>query len=157
MIVDIPQYDGIGVYKITHSVTGRVYIGSSWNCNARLKRHSREPQNKEMEADAKLGVFTAEILKSFPDGCTNRELAEAEREYCDLYEATTDKGYNVPVHSGVMHCERRGPIDDFAFPVVLPRGMKKIIQNHAKKQGESVNAFINRAIDETIERDNDHE
>lgn len=31
---------------------------------------------------------------------------------------------------------------------------KQILQEHAESQGESVNAFINRAIDETIERDN---
>ncbi len=30
---------------------------------------------------------------------------------------------------------------------------KQIIQDHANKTGEKVNAFINRAIDETIERD----
>lgn len=31
----------------------------------------------------------------------------------------------------------------------------KQIQAHAEAQGESVNAFVNRAIDETVERDND--
>ena len=30
---------------------------------------------------------------------------------------------------------------------------KQRIQNHAKSRGESVNTFINRAIDETMERD----
>lgn len=35
-----------------------------------------------------------------------------------------------------------------------PKGKKSIIQTHATAQGESVNSFINRAIDETIERDN---
>jgi len=28
------------------------------------------------------------------------------------------------------------------------------MKEHAKKKGESVSAFVNRAIDETIERDN---
>lgn len=154
MIVDIPQYTGIGVYKITHTITGRVYIGSSWNCNARLKQHNRCPQNVKMEADAKLGVFTAEILKKFPDGCTNGELADAEREFCDLYEATTDKGYNSPYHSSCMHCERRGSKDGFVFPVYLSKGDKELIKAHAKERKESINAFINRAIDETMERDN---
>lgn len=31
---------------------------------------------------------------------------------------------------------------------------KKLLQDHADRQGESVNQFVNRAIDETIERDN---
>ena len=30
---------------------------------------------------------------------------------------------------------------------------KDIIQQHAAQQGESVNAFINRAVDEAIEKD----
>lgn len=33
------------------------------------------------------------------------------------------------------------------------KGKKDQIKTHAESQGESVNAFINRAIDETIERD----
>ena len=32
---------------------------------------------------------------------------------------------------------------------------KKRLQDHADKRGESVNSFVNRAIDETIERDNE--
>ena len=35
----------------------------------------------------------------------------------------------------------------------LPRGKKETIQAHAEAHSESVNGFINRAIDETIERD----
>ena len=33
------------------------------------------------------------------------------------------------------------------------KGKRDIIQAHAKAQGESVNAFINRAIEETMKRD----
>ncbi|MGM9588025.1 MAG: hypothetical protein ACI3VA_11150 [Candidatus Limivicinus sp.] len=36
----------------------------------------------------------------------------------------------------------------------VEKGKKDIIKTHAEKKGESVNAFINRAIDETMERDN---
>ena len=35
----------------------------------------------------------------------------------------------------------------------LPKGRKDVIRAHAETHGESVNAFINRAIDETLERD----
>lgn len=38
--------------------------------------------------------------------------------------------------------------------LTVPKGGKNKISEHAKKQGESVNGFINRAIRETIERDN---
>lgn len=37
--------------------------------------------------------------------------------------------------------------------LTMPKGKKAEIQSHADSRGESVNAFINRAIDETIERD----
>ena len=36
----------------------------------------------------------------------------------------------------------------------VPKGKKDEIKAHAQNKDESVNGFINRAIDETIERDN---
>lgn len=38
--------------------------------------------------------------------------------------------------------------------LTLPKGRKAAIKTHADSQKESVNGFINRAINETIERDN---
>ena len=38
--------------------------------------------------------------------------------------------------------------------IVTPKGEKLKIQSHAEAQGESINGFVNRAIKETIERDN---
>lgn len=35
----------------------------------------------------------------------------------------------------------------------VPKGNKDKIKAHAEQNGESVNGFINRAIDETMERD----
>lgn len=35
----------------------------------------------------------------------------------------------------------------------VPKGNKERIQEHAKSQGESTNAFIYRAVNEAIERD----
>lgn len=46
--------------------------------------------------------------------------------------------------------------EDKAYDKVLlrlPKGEKATIQAHAEQQGESVNGFINRAIDEAMERD----
>ena len=37
--------------------------------------------------------------------------------------------------------------------VKVPKGKKELIQGHAEAQGESLNAFINRAITETMFRD----
>ena len=36
--------------------------------------------------------------------------------------------------------------------VAMPKGKKDIIKAHAEARSESVNGFINRAIDEAIER-----
>ena len=46
--------------------------------------------------------------------------------------------------------------EDKAYDKVLvrfPKGKKDIIKAHAEARSESVNGFINRAIDEAIERD----
>ena len=37
--------------------------------------------------------------------------------------------------------------------LTMPKGKKDLVQEHAESRGESVNAFINRAIDETMARD----
>lgn len=46
--------------------------------------------------------------------------------------------------------------EDKAYDKVLvrfPKGKRDIIKTHAEAHNESVNGFINRAIDEAIERD----
>ena len=37
--------------------------------------------------------------------------------------------------------------------LTVPKGRKDLIQSFAESKGESTNAFINRAINETIERE----
>lgn len=41
--------------------------------------------------------------------------------------------------------------------VTVPQGKREEIRQHAETQGESVNGFINRAIDEAIARDQKQE
>ena len=36
----------------------------------------------------------------------------------------------------------------------VPKGKKTDLQAHAQSKGESLNGFVNRAIDEAVERDN---
>lgn len=38
--------------------------------------------------------------------------------------------------------------------LTMPKGQKDTVKAHADAQGESLNAFINRAINETMQRDN---
>lgn len=37
--------------------------------------------------------------------------------------------------------------------LTVPKGKKELIQAHAEAKGESVNGFINRVIDEAMERE----
>ncbi len=37
--------------------------------------------------------------------------------------------------------------------IAVSKGNKDIIKAHAEKHGESINGFVNRAIDETMQRD----
>ena len=37
--------------------------------------------------------------------------------------------------------------------LTMAKGKKEMIRNCAERHGESVNAFINRAVDEALERD----
>lgn len=39
--------------------------------------------------------------------------------------------------------------------LTMPKGKKEVIQNHAEERRESTNAFINRAINETMQRDSE--
>lgn len=41
--------------------------------------------------------------------------------------------------------------------LTLPKGDREKVKEHAKKQKESMNAFVIRAIDETMERDVERE
>ena len=45
----------------------------------------------------------------------------------------------------------KATLDD--IKVRVPKGRREEIKAHAEQQGESLNSFIIRAIDETIERD----
>ena len=39
------------------------------------------------------------------------------------------------------------------FSLMLPKGKKEIIQKYAKRKNESINAFVNRAIDEALAKE----
>lgn len=83
------------VYKLTNTVTGRFYIGSTVNFKARMKyhhySHTRNP-NKELGGDIeKYGwdAFTAEILET----CTPETVRDRERFYIESTNAV-EIGYN---------------------------------------------------------------
>ena len=59
------------------------------------------------------------------------------------------KGYEVRKESNKRYLAK---LDNIALR--LPKGRKDEIRSHAEAHNESVNAFISRAIDETMQRDN---
>ncbi len=59
------------------------------------------------------------------------KYTEARRRANEKYNAKTYEEIKVRVH----------------------KGQKDVIKAHAESKGESVNGFVNRAIDETMQRD----
>ena len=41
--------------------------------------------------------------------------------------------------------------------IIIPKGHKDIIKEHAQKKGESVSAYVNRAIDTQMKQEDDQE
>lgn len=84
------------VYKLTNTVTGRFYVGSTFNLKARMKyhrySHTRNP-NKELGTDIeKYGwdAFKVEILER----CTRDTVRGRERYYIETLNAV-EEGYNM--------------------------------------------------------------
>lgn len=91
------------VYKLTNTVTGKFYIGSTLNFKARMKYHRysySHNANVELGSDiAKYGwsAFSAEILEE----CTPENVRARERYYIDTMHAV-ENGYNM-VHATNYH------------------------------------------------------
>jgi predicted HicB family RNase H-like nuclease len=65
-------------------------------------------------------------------------------------EAKTSKAQQKAVHKYVKNNYDR-------LEITVPKGQKSIFKAHAEQQGESMNQFVVRAINETMERDNQTE
>ena len=84
------------VYKLTNTVTGKFYVGSTYNFKARMKHHRysyRQNANKDLGGDIeKYGWnnFTAEILER----CTRENVRDRERYYIETLNAV-EVGYNM--------------------------------------------------------------
>lgn len=83
------------VYKLTNTVTGKFYVGSTYNLKSRMKYHrysyKRNP-NKELGRDiAEYGwdAFTVEVLEE----CTRENVRDRERYYIEVLHAV-EFGYN---------------------------------------------------------------
>ena len=68
--------------------------------------------------------------------------------------APRDRVYHMPEKSAAQKKAQQKYLEKFAVARVrMDRERYELVQAHASARGESVNAFINRAIEETMERE----
>lgn len=95
-----------GIYKLTCTVNGKIYIGKGVHINKRINRHKNCNNEKKgvgylQRAISKHGweSFTVEILETienFDKLKDNTFLLERESYYIDLFDSTDEnKGYNL--------------------------------------------------------------
>ncbi len=97
--MNIPDYDGIGIYKITNPHNGKMYIGASRNVKKRIKEHAaafkRNRGAKGFGSDAsEYESFVVDVLEKIPYGNTEAAMLERERYYIEMLDTIRD-GYNM--------------------------------------------------------------
>ena len=88
----------IGIYKITNSINGKIYIGKSTNIFERWSEHWTSSRNINKRATnlhkdiAKYGIenFCFEILEI----CESKNLTEEEDYFINYFQSWGDNGYN---------------------------------------------------------------
>ena len=88
VISNIPDYDGIGVYSITDTETGKTYIGSSKNVKKRIIQHAQGLKkgrgNKALCKAYEQGhMLKCEILEKIPWGVNTYFLLDRERFFIE--------------------------------------------------------------------------
>ena len=84
------------VYKLTNTVTGKFYVGSTFNLHTRMKYHRyshKKNPNKALGSDiAKYGwnAFRVDVLEE----CTRENVRDRERFYIESLRAV-ELGYNL--------------------------------------------------------------
>lgn len=85
----------IGIYRITNTVNGKVYIGQSKDVEERLKSHRSDSTSRHLKYSIKhYGVdkFLFEVIEEVPV----EKLNERERYWIAFYQSTDpSKGYNL--------------------------------------------------------------
>lgn len=188
-ILNIPEYNGIGIYALKNEQNGKMYIGSSKNIRKRILQHKNSPPSATKEDIQHGDTFTAMILEKLPYGSNQFYMFAREAYFIKKYNVLNE-GYNTAkttcsskddLLASLAHfsnspkmCayikniirKREQPIlppctlnqkplsnQSELITIRVPKGHKAIIKAHAERQGESMNAFIVRSVNETMERD----
>lgn len=98
IIINIPDYEGIGVYSLTNNENGKIYIGSSINVKARILQHlysfhSLNCNPKFIQDLHNNNTFSAQIIEKFSYGISEYELRNKEFFYIKKYDSLKN-GYN---------------------------------------------------------------
>lgn len=118
----------IGLYKITNTVNGKYYIGSSkeiekrWLCH-KGKLNNNTHENVHLQASFnKHGVnaFVYEIVKELPEDTTRESLFAHEQE---LFDSSTDEEWNTKMYNirKVADCKT----GDTSIGHLISAGLKK--------------------------------
>lgn len=162
--INVPEYNGAGIYQITNLKNNRKYIGSSAHIKARIMQHSysfktRQCSEKfisDLEDDAK---FSVEILKIFSSEENLSTMREFENK-CIVQANSIKAGYNtrfVDYIEPERGARKIGLSDKKHFKnSVLRFSPEKYeeIKAAATAADESINGYIKKAVDQRMERDN---
>lgn len=182
-ITNIPDYEGIGVYALINNQNGKMYIGSSQNIRQRIMQHKSSPPSGVKEAIQQGDTFSVKILEKLPYGCNQFDIFNRESYYIQYYDAL-NKGYNrakttcstkEELLTSLEHFKNSKKMSEYIRNIISKRErpiyaktpsrkniryipinpeLFSIIKSHAEQQGESMNQFVIRAINETMQRDN---
>lgn len=183
-ITNIPDYDGIGIYALINNQTGKMYIGSSQNIRRRIIQHRSSPPSAMKEDIQQGNTFSVKILEMLPYGCNQFDMFSRESHFIQYYD-TLNKGYNrakttcstkEELLASLEHFKNNSEMSNYIKNIISKRecpiyakpdqnnashhisidaALFSLIKEHAQKHGESVNAFIIRSVNETMERDSE--
>jgi group I intron endonuclease len=125
-----------GVYAITNTVTGKSYVGSSVNVEARLNRHFSElgrgtHYNGKLQSSFNkhgVDVFKAEVLGLC--GRSRDDRQELEQLWIDLL-MSADRGYNICVKAMTVAGTSQSP-EHIAKRAAARKGAKHSAETRAK-------------------------
>lgn len=94
----------IGIYKITNTITGKIYIGSSINVDYRIKQHFkclRGNYHRNIHLQLSFNKYNeSSFVWDLICECDKNELLKKETEYILKYKSFDRKiGYNILINA----------------------------------------------------------
>ena len=171
--MNIPEYDGIGIYRLLNPENGKCYVGAAINVNKRVKQHVRALKSKKVNKKMMLDIlnweyWVCEILEFLPYGLNRLQIAEREVEYIQEHDSIVN-GYNYSIPNlttkeTLGYCtsttERHemaieepannttSKIESLNIPISKPE--KNMLKTFCKENNETISGYIRRLINEDM-------